>query len=123
MEYGDIFLIVIEIAFAIGLYLLSDYSLKVPNSKWRVCYVVPFVFTMLMVGVFGVEISMVGVYAGAVIMLAGFLNDALAIRKVSSVLAVVTTIISFVVCTNYSGYRAPDYLADFENGFAKLKRF
>lgn len=121
MSYGDLLLIFIELAGAAGLYLLAGYAEKALSPKWRLCYVLPLIICIAVCAVTGVEISLAGVYAGAVILLAGFLREDRKTRHVASAVAGVLTAISIVVCLLNPGYRAVDYVKDFEEGFQAMQ--
>lgn len=66
---------------------------------------------------------MTGVYVGSVLLLAGFLWEKKKIRRIAAMLAMVFTLSTIPVCSLSPGYRAPDYLEDFEEGFAMLREF
>ena len=117
MIYGDIGLVIFEMASAIFLLWLTGYSKKIPNSKWRILYAVPAIVAINMAGFYGFEISMLGVYLASMILLYGFFFEQSDKKRLSCILAIVSVLISLVVCTGYSGYRAPDYVKDFKKGF------
>lgn len=121
MIYGDIGLVIFEIASAIFLLWLTGYSKKMPNSKWRLLYAVPAIVAINMAGFFGFEISMIGVYIASVLLLYGFFFEDSNKKRLSSIFAIVCVLISILVCTGYSGYRTPDYVKDFKKGFHQVK--
>lgn len=121
MIYGDIGLVIFEIAWAIFLLWLTGYSKKMPNSKWRLLYAVPAIVAINMAGFFGFEISMIGVYIASVLLLYGFFFEDSNKKRLSSIFAIVCVLISILVCTGYSGYRTPDYVKDFKKGFHQMK--
>lgn len=121
MIYGDIGLVIFEMASAIFLLWLTGYSKKIPNSKWRILYAVPAIVAINMAGFYGFEISMLGVYLASMILLYGFFFEQSDKKRLSCILAIVSVLISLVVCTGYSGYRAPDYVKDFKKGFHQMK--
>ena len=121
MLYEDLVLIILEVTFTIGLYVLAGYAEKVISPKWRLCYVVPAVVCMFVIAVFGFEISMLGVYIGAVLLLAGFVKEEAKIRKTVSGIAGLGILLSVVICNLNSGYRAPDYVEDFNRAFEEMK--
>ncbi|MGN0152597.1 MAG: S41 family peptidase [Wujia sp.] len=121
MLYGDLFFIIIELAGTAALYLLAGYASKVLSTKWRLCYVLPMVICIVFGAVTGFEISLAGVYAGAVIMLAGFLREDKKVRRAASVMAGVLIAISLVVCLINPGYRTVDFTEDFDKGFDAMK--
>lgn len=121
MLYEDLVLIILEVIFTIGLYVLAGYAEKVISPKWRLCYVVPAVVCMFVIAVFGFEISMLGVYIGAVLLLAGFVKEEAKIRKTVSGIAGLGILLSVVICNLNPGYRAPDYVEDFNRAFEEMK--
>ncbi len=121
MIYNDILLFTIEILSAILLYILAGYAVKVISNKWRICYCIPAIICLFMTAIFEFQISMLGVYIGSVIMLAGFLKDSEIIRKKSCITAFICIIVSLPVCLLYKGYRAVNYVNDFKNGFKCMK--
>lgn len=122
MNYADIFLAVLELASVLGLYVLAGYAREVVTTKWRICYMIPAIVCMTFTAFSGFEISMLGVYFGAVILLVGFLKDSVELRRYSCAVAGVCIIASVVVCNVNPGYRAPDYVADFKEGFEIMRK-
>ena len=87
MVYEDIILTVAETACALGLYLFAGYAARVVNSKWRLLYLVPFFAALFSIAFFGFEISMAGVYLGAVLLVMGFIREEKRVRRLACVLA------------------------------------
>lgn len=121
MIYADIFLTVLELAFAAGLYALAIYAEKALNPFWRILYAIPLIVCGVAAAVMGYEISMIGVYIGAALMLTGFIMEKRRTRHAGCVMAAVCMLLSVLACNVNSGYRAPDYVADFKRAFAELK--
>lgn len=121
MVYEDIILTVAEIACALGLYLFAGYAARVVNAKWRLLYLVPFFAALFVIAFFGFEISMAGVYLGAVLLVMGFIREEKRVRRLASVLAGFAMLLSVVFCNINSGYRMPDYAEDFKRGFEEMK--
>ncbi len=121
MSYGDLLLIFMELVGAAGLYLLAGYAAKALSPKWRLCYMLPAIICIVICAVAGFEVSLAGVYAGAVILLAGFVREDRKTRRVASAVAGGLTVISIAVCLLNPGYRAVDYVKDFEKGFQAMK--
>jgi carboxyl-terminal processing protease len=76
---------------------------------------------LLLTGLAGFESSMLGVYVGAALMLAGLIVERPRVRQSVSALLVVLSLAAIPACLLNSGYRAPDYTADFKDGFETLK--
>ena len=121
MLYEDLALIILELIFTIGLYMLAGYAENYVSPKWRLCYAVPTIVCMFGLAVFDFELSMLGVYIGAVLLLAGFVKEEAKIRKTVSGIAGMGILLSVVVCNLNPGYRAPDYVEDFNRAFEEMK--
>lgn len=121
MSYTDILLIVLELLAVIGLFILAFHAERFLSSKWKICYTIPMILCIFMVALFGFEISMAGVYLGAVCMLAGFVKEEAKVRRMAAITAGVLIVISTVVCMINPGYRSPDYVAEFQEGFTQMK--
>lgn len=121
MSYGDLLLIIIELIGAAGLFLLAGYAAEALSPKWRLCYVLPLIICIAVCAVTGFEISLAGVYAGTVILLAGFVREDKKVRRIASAMAGGLTAISIVVCLLNPGYRAVDFTKDFEKGFQTMQ--
>ncbi len=121
MNYADIFLVVLELVSVLGLYGIAEYAREAVTTKWRICYVIPAIICMAFTAFSGFEISMAGVYLGAVILLTGFVKDSAEPRRYSCAVAGICIIASVVVCSVNPGYRAPDYVADFKEGFEIMR--
>lgn len=117
----DKVLIGIVLGGAILLYVLAEVAVKFISSKWRAFYCVPAVACMFLLAIAGFEISMLGAYVGAVILLAGFIKDSLKVRRWVCAGAFVLTLLSIPVCMLNKGYRAVDYVQDFKDGVECMK--
>lgn len=122
IEYFDILLIVMELAAAGGLYALAGYAAKNISPKWRIFWCVPFLFCIIIIAAMGFEISMLGVYIGSAVMLAGFVKDNIRLRRRTSLISVGVILTAVPAILFYDGYRAVDYVDDFERGFSYMKR-
>ena len=123
IEYIDILLIVIGIAAAGGLYAAAGAAVKVFTPKWRILWCAPFLLCTFFIAAYGFEISMLGVYIGSIIMLAGFIKDDIRLRRRTSLISVGVILTAVPSILLYDGYRTVDYVNDFENGFFDMKRF
>lgn len=117
----DLILAIIEIVLAVALFFLADYFEKMKNTKWRIAYLVPLFAAALMCGAAGFDICMLGVYLGGVILLIGFFRESVRLRKIVSILAAVSVVISVPVCNLSKAYRSVDYVEDFKEGFELMK--
>lgn len=121
MLWEDVFFIIFELLAAIGLFLLASYAEKNISPKWRLCYAVPAVVCLIVIAVFGFEVSMLGAYLGAVLLLGGFVKEEAKIRKMVSGVSGLLALLSLVVCMGNKGYRAPDYVGEFNKVFQEMK--
>jgi len=121
MLYEDLAFIIIEFLLAVFLYILAGYAAKALSPKWRLCYAVPLIFCLFAVAAFGFEKSMLLAYLGMAVLLSGFLRDSVKLRKTVCGISGAMLLLTAVICNVYKGYRAPDYVEDFKNGFAQMK--
>lgn len=121
MIKSDIILLAVEFALSVGLFILAQLAVKYVSAKWRILYAVPAVFCIVMLALDGFEKCLLGVYIGAVLMLAGFFCDKANIRKITSAAAALGILVSVPLCLSTKDYRATDYTKDFEKGFRLMK--
>ncbi|MDE6025917.1 MAG: hypothetical protein K2G45_10740 [Lachnospiraceae bacterium] len=121
MLYSDLILILVTIGFSLGLYFLAGYAAKALSSKWKLCYVVPFIVCILFAELSGTEISLLGVYIGVALLFVGFIKEDVRIRRMVSVGTIVLTFVSILICLFYPGYRMPNFVSDFKTGFTSMK--
>ncbi|MGN0650486.1 MAG: S41 family peptidase [Oscillospiraceae bacterium] len=121
MIRNDIILLAAELVLAGGLFALAGIAEKFISPKWRICYAVPVVFCMIMLAVDGFEKYLLGVYIGAVLMLAGFFRDKKNLRRLTSAAAAFGMAVSIPLCVLSRDYRAADYVKDFETGFRIMR--
>lgn len=121
MIKSDLYLILIELAFSIGLYFLAAYADKVKSTKWKILYVVPLIVCMAFIAFTGEEISLLSVYIAAIVLLIGFSREDVKMRRLASAIAALLIIPSILVCNLYKGYRTPNYLEEFKEGFDAMQ--
>ncbi len=121
MIFYDKVLIGIVLGSALLLFIAAGVAKKFHSNKWRLAYLLPVVAVMFVLAATGFEISMLGAYAGAVLLLAGFLKDDAKVRKYACVGAFVLALIAIPGCVFNKGYRAVDYVKDFQDGIASMK--
>ncbi len=121
MIKSDLYLILIELAFSIGLYFLADYADKVKSTKWKLLYVVPLIVCIGFIAFTGEEISLLGVYIAVIVLLIGFSREEVKMRRLASAIAALLIIPSILVCNLYKGYRTPNYLEEFKEGFDAMQ--
>ncbi|MGN0657755.1 MAG: S41 family peptidase [Ruminiclostridium sp.] len=118
----DILLIALLLISLILLYFLAGYALRAVSSKWRILYAVPGVMCILIAAISGFEPLMLGAYIGSALPLAGFAIDSKKVRRISCIAAAAAVITAIPLCILVSGYRRTDYAADFEKGYAAMKK-
>ena len=121
MLYEDLSLMILELIFTVVLFLLAGYADKNVSPKWRLCYAVPMIVCIFAIAAFGFEISMLGVYLATILLLVGFVKEGVRTRKLVSGIAGIVMVFSAVICNVNPGYRAPDYVADFNRAFEEMK--
>lgn len=121
MIKSDLYLILTELAFSIGLYFLADYSDKVKSTKWKLLYMVPLIVCIIFIAFTGEEIALLSVYVAAIVLLIGFSKEDAKVRRLVSAIAALLIIPSILVCHLYKGYRTPNYLEEFKEGFDTMK--
>lgn len=121
MIKSDLYLILTELAFSIGLYFLADYADKVKSTKWKLLYIVPLIVCIIFIAFTGEEIALLSVYIAAIVLLIGFSKEEVKTRRLVSAIAALLIIPSILVCHLYKGYRMPNYLEDFKEGFDTMK--
>ncbi len=72
MKIGDIAFVAVSFVFAVLLYWLTDYAVKNLNTKFRLLYLLPAIIGMVFIAIFGFEWSMLGAYAGVLLLTSGF---------------------------------------------------
>ncbi len=118
----DAVLIAAEIIFSVVLFFIANYAEKSSSTKWRLVYLIPSAVALVAVSLAGFEKIMTGVYIGAVINSAGFFRDKVKVRHICCIACAVLIAGTIPVIMICGSYRTPDYLADFEQGFAQMKR-
>ncbi len=121
MLYEDLIFMILEFAMVAGLYVLAGYAVKAPSSKWKLCYVMPMVGVLGVILIAGFEVSLLGAYLGACLLLIGFAKEEERIRKRVSLIAGVSILFSAFFCNINPGYRSVNYVAEFKRGFAEMK--
>ena len=121
MIYGDIFLIILEIVLCVICYFLAGYATVALNSKWKLIFALPSIVCIAGLAGVGFEISLIGAYIGSFLMLIGFFCEAKNKRQITAIASALLIALSFPAAMLYKGYRAPDYLAEFEEGFNVMK--
>ncbi|MCM1273081.1 MAG: S41 family peptidase [Clostridium sp.] len=121
MINADIILIVLTMGFSLGLYALAGYAAKVLSSKWKLCYILPFVVCIVFMEFSGLELSLLGVYIGCVLLLMGFMKESVRVRRIVSICTALLAMITIPVCLLNTGYRMPNFAAEFKSGFESMR--
>jgi len=122
MKIGDIAFVAVSLVFAVLLYWLTDYAVKNLNTKFRLLYLFPAIIGMAFIAIFGFEWSMLGAYAGVLLLASGFFRDAPKIRKWSVLISACLTGISVLICLMNPFYRADNYVDDFKEAVSEMKK-
>lgn len=122
MKIGDIAFVAVSFVFAVLLYWLTDYAVKNLNTKFRLLYLLPAIIGMAFIAIFGFEWSMLGAYAGVLLLTSGFFRDAPKIRKWSVLISACLTGISVLICLMNPFYRADNYVDDFKEAVSEMKK-
>lgn len=117
----DIICVIIGILGAVGLLLLTSYSLKMKSSKWRLIFLAPAIVILFLTVLAGKELLMSGVYLAAILLLYGFFFENPTGRRISCVLALICCLVTIPICVNGKSYRTPDFLEEFKEGFDIMK--
>ncbi len=117
----DILLVAVVLVGALLLFILAGVAKKYISTKWRAFYCAPAVLAMIFLGVQGFEISLMGAYIGAVLLLAGFIKEDVKVRRIACVGAFVLALITIPVCLFNKGYRSVDYVQDFKDGVESMR--
>ena len=121
MLVKDIVLVVISVILSVLLQRIASGEKAQFVNGYRVFYLVPLAICVVHMFFFGSEKCMAGVYIGAVFLMAGFFTIKVSVRKNVSIIAIVCMLLTLVPCNFYTGYRCPDFVEDFETGFACMK--
>ncbi len=118
----DTVLVLVTFIGSVLLFVAAGYAEKLITNKWRICYCVPAVFCLMVMGIAGFERCMICTYAACVVPLAGFIWDNKKVRRIASAIAAVLAIVSYPICENFIGYRLPDFSQDFIDSFQVMRR-
>lgn len=117
----DKILIAVVLISAVLLYIMAGVARKLPGNKWRILYGIPAVAAMFLLAATGFEVSMLGAYLGAVLLLAGFVKDEPRVRRISCLGALILALVTVPLCMFGKGYRSVDYVQDFKDGVSGMK--
>ncbi len=122
MIINDVIYIALQILMCIGLFILAGVSQKLPNAKWKLCYLAPMLLFLLMSVFSGMEKLLVLVYAGSFLAALGFFLDKKLLRRIVCALCIPLTASGFILGMTHPAYRATDYLAEFDEGFSVMQK-
>ncbi len=121
MIYLDIILTILEIVFAVLLYVLAIYAAKAKCSSWRILYFIPLLVCVMITAYTGADICMLGVYIGSALLMVGFIFDREKIRKAACAVSAMLCISAIPLGFLSPDYRDVDFVQDFETGFSTMK--
>lgn len=121
MLIKDVIILAVCLLSTCLLYRCASYPAAAYNNRWRLAWLLPALFCLIHLTVCGMEICLSGIYLGAVLLTVGFFVVKERVRKRAGILAAVCMLITVIPCVAYGGYRCPDFVADFEEGFSCMK--
>lgn len=122
MVREDIVLIAFQLVCCVLLFLLASIAEKFISGKWRLCYLLPSLVCIILTIYTGFEKSFIGVYIGSALLVGGLIRPTKLVRRIVCVASALLTLLGLVTATINPAYRSIDYLKDFENGFAQMKK-
>ncbi|MBQ8780889.1 MAG: peptidase S41 [Oscillospiraceae bacterium] len=122
MIRNDLILFALELFLCLLLYFIAGFAEKNISKKWRILYAVPIVICIFLTALEGFESSMLGVYIGSVLLLAGFLREDKKTRRLSCVISAVLVLSALPVCLLNKGYRSISYTEDFKTAIGKMEQ-
>ncbi|MDO5155392.1 MAG: S41 family peptidase [Eubacteriales bacterium] len=121
MDYYDKMLLVLCMISAIGLFVVAHMEKHVKTRWIRIAYMIPGLVVWILGGITGFEKDMAPAYIGGVLCVAGFLLEKERFRKALCVCLGCCVVAALIFCKVDAGYRCPDFVAEFEEGFEQLK--
>ena len=121
MIYGDIIYIVLETGLCILCFWMAEFAKRNCSSKFKLIYILPMLVTVFALAGCGFEKMLLPVYLFSILMLAGFFFEKRKLRRIFSVCLLVLTFLEIPLCLMSKSYRQPNYLAEFEEGFAVMQ--
>lgn len=121
MNIIDLILIGLSVVEGIGLGFVAHYAEEYKDYRWKALYVVPCIIMFVIMGVGGFEPYMIGLYVGCLLPLVGIYREEKRTRIVASASMVVLAVASWLICSNVSAYRCPDYVADLERVLTEMR--
>lgn len=122
MQTLDLILFLVELAMTIGLFVVAKTADRVKNTKWKLLYLIPFVFVMVVLALGGFEISMLPAYIAGGICIAGFFKEEVSVRRKVCMLAAALVFVSSATVDYNPGYREPDYVGEYKEAFHTLQK-
>jgi len=123
MTNGDLLYIGLELLLGAACLVVAIIASKFLNTKFRLVYLAAGLATVIFVVATGVEIAFIPAYIICGLMVLGFFIEKKGLRIALSSLLMAVMLAECIICTSYTGYRAPDYLAEFDDAFAKMKQY
>ena len=109
------------LAMSIGLIAVSKLAKTIRNTKWKLAFLLPFLFVLVMFCIGGFEMLMTPAYVAGVVCLAGFFVEKASVRRVVAIIAIALVFLTTVTTDENPTYREADYVGDFETAFETLK--
>ncbi|MBQ6040615.1 MAG: peptidase S41 [Oscillospiraceae bacterium] len=123
MIYFDILLFLLALLSCGAAYWLAGYAERVPDTRWRICYLIPAIIGILFSLHEGAEQCMAGVYLALLLLTAGVFSQKAAVRKKAAAAGALCALTALPLCLLIPSYRRKDYAADFRKGFSYMKKY
>lgn len=121
MIYGDIIYIVLEIGLGILCFWLAEFAKQNRSSKFKLVYVLPVIVTVFAMAGCGWDKMLLPIYLFSLGMLTGFFLEKRNLRRIFSTFLLALALLEIPLCLMSKSYRQPNYLAEFEEGFATMQ--
>ena len=122
MIRNDIILLALELFFCVLLYFVSGLAEKYISTKWRLLYGIPAVLCMFLTALEGFEISLLGLYAGSLLLMTGFFKEKSELRRRACIISAVLILTAVPVSLLNNGYRSISYVSDFKTAMDKIEK-
>ena len=123
MIYFDILLLVLALLSCAGAYWLAGHAERQPDTRWRICYLVPVIIGILFALHDGTDWCMIGVYLALLLLTAGVFSQKTAARRRAAAAGTLCTLTALPLCLLVPSYRRKDYTADFRKGFSYMQKY
>jgi len=121
MEYYDLYLIILSLVGAVGLFVLIGIEKKYKSRWFRLLYLIPAIAVWILGGLQGFDRDLLPIYIGGLLAMAGLVWEREKVRKFVTCFLAGASVFSLLLCLVDPDYRCPDFVGEFEEGFAVLR--